>query len=100
MKRTIGFSSLIVVVLTSISYAQLDQIVIAAGTPEDQALQEITKEADAQKKLGLYENFLQKFSSNSAAVAYGNWQISQDGAAPLQTPSRVLPCLDAENCRK
>jgi len=77
MKRTIGFSSLIVIVLTSISYAQLDQIVIAAGTPEDQALQEITKEADAQKKLGLYENFLQKFSTNSAAVAYGNWQISQ-----------------------
>ena len=25
----------------------------------------------------MYEEFVQKFSSNPAAVAYGNWQISQ-----------------------
>ena len=56
---------------------QLDHIVIAAGTPEDQSIQEISKEADAQKKVALYQDFLQKFSSNPAAVAYGNWQISQ-----------------------
>ncbi len=77
MKRTLGFTSLIVVALVSFSYAQVDHIVIAAGTPEDQALQEISKEGDAQKKLALYDDFLQKFSSNPAAVAYGNWQISQ-----------------------
>jgi tetratricopeptide (TPR) repeat protein len=77
MRQTIGFLTLIVLVLVSFSYAQLDRIVIAAGTPEDQALQEITKEADAQKKVTMYEDFLQKFSSNPAAVAYGNWQISQ-----------------------
>ena len=77
MRQTIGFLTLLVLVLVSFSYAQLDRIVIAAGTPEDQALQEISKEADAQKKVTMYEDFLQKFSSNPAAVAYGNWQISQ-----------------------
>lgn len=77
MQRTIGLLTSLVLVLVSFSYAQLDRIVIAAGTPEDQALQDITKETDTQKKLTMYEDFLQKFSSNPAAVAYGNWQISQ-----------------------
>jgi len=63
--------------LSSFCFAQLERIVIAAGTPEDQALQAITNEPDAQKKLSMYEDFVQKFSSNPAAVAYGNWQISQ-----------------------
>jgi tetratricopeptide (TPR) repeat protein len=57
--------------------AQLDKIMIPAGTPEDQALQAISNEPDAQKKTAMYEDFVQKFSSNPAAVAYGNWQISQ-----------------------
>ena len=57
--------------------AQVDHIVIAAGTEEDHALQAISNEQDAQKKLSMYEEFVQKFSSNPAAVAYGNWQISQ-----------------------
>jgi tetratricopeptide (TPR) repeat protein len=57
--------------------AQVDKIVIAAGTPEDQALTAIANEQDAQKKLGMYADFVQKFSSNPAAVAYGNWQLSQ-----------------------
>lgn len=77
MQRTVGVPALLVVVLVSFSYAQSGQIVIAAGTPEDQALQEISKETDAQKRVTMYEDFLQKFSSNPAAVAYGNWQISQ-----------------------
>lgn len=77
MQRTIRLLTSLVLVLVSFSYAQLDRIVIAAGTPEDQALQDITKETDTQKKLTMYEDFLQKFSSNPAAVAYGNWQISQ-----------------------
>jgi len=59
------------------AYAQMDRIVIPAGSPEDQALTAIGKEDDPQKKLAMYEDFLQKFASNPAAVAYGNWQISQ-----------------------
>jgi tetratricopeptide (TPR) repeat protein len=57
--------------------AQIDRLVIPAGTPEDQGLQAIAKEPDPQKKLTMYQDFLQQFSSNPAAVAYGNWQVSQ-----------------------
>ncbi len=79
MKRSLR---LIIVVLTVLCFslllhAQLDKIVIAAGTPEDQALQAISNEQDGQKKLAMYQDFLEKFASNPAAVAYGNWQISQ-----------------------
>ncbi|MFY9559932.1 MAG: tetratricopeptide repeat protein [Terriglobales bacterium] len=59
------------------SFAQLDKIVIPAGTPEDVALAAISNEQDAQKKVAMYEEFVQKFSGNPAAVAYGNWQIAQ-----------------------
>jgi len=66
--------------------AQVDKIVIAAGTPEDQALTAISNEQDSQKKLGMYEDFVQKYSTNPAAVAYGDWQLSQayQGAGDLQ----------------
>ncbi|MGA7751867.1 MAG: hypothetical protein WCB05_03520 [Candidatus Sulfotelmatobacter sp.] len=57
--------------------AQVDRITIAAGTDEDHALQAISNEQDSQKKLAMYEDFVQKFSSNPQAVAYGDWQISQ-----------------------
>jgi len=66
--------------------AQADRIVIAAGTDEDKDLQTISNEQDAQKKLAMYADFVQKYSSNPAAVAYGNWQLSQayQGSGDLQ----------------
>jgi tetratricopeptide (TPR) repeat protein len=82
MKRCSG-SMLLVVLLFSVvvsipnASAQVDRIVIAAGTDEDHALQAISNEQDPQKKLAMYQEFVQKFSANPAAVAYGNWQISQ-----------------------
>jgi tetratricopeptide (TPR) repeat protein len=57
--------------------AQVDKIVIPAGTPEDHELQSISIEQDAAKKLAMYQDFVQKYSSNPAAVAFGDWQISQ-----------------------
>lgn len=57
--------------------AQVEKIIITAGSPEDKAGQAATVEPDAQKRLVLWQDFLQKFSSNPQAVAYGNWQISQ-----------------------
>ncbi|HLB86961.1 MAG TPA: hypothetical protein VJK29_04845, partial [Terriglobales bacterium] len=77
---------LAIVLLPLICRAQVDRIVIAAGTPEDQALQAISNEQDGQKKVRLYEDFLRKFASNPAAVAYGNWQLSQyyQGTGDLQ----------------
>jgi tetratricopeptide (TPR) repeat protein len=82
MKRCSGWLLLVVLFLSftvSIPHAcgQAETIVIAAGTDEDHALQAITNEQDPQKKLAMYQDFVQKFSANPAAVAYGNWQISQ-----------------------
>jgi tetratricopeptide (TPR) repeat protein len=82
MKRCSGSLILVVLFLSfAVSIpqarAQVDRITIPAGTDEDHALQAITSEQDPQKKLTMYEDFVQKFSSNPAAVAYGNWQISQ-----------------------
>jgi hypothetical protein len=67
----------LMVALAPLLHGQLGRIVIPAGTPEDKVLQAISNEQDAQKKLTMYQDFLQQFSSNVAAVAYGNWQISQ-----------------------
>jgi tetratricopeptide (TPR) repeat protein len=80
MKRCIGLLLAVSFVLAlSISQAgaQVERIVIAAGTDEDHALQAINNEQDATKRLAMYEDFVQKFSSNPQAVAYGNWQIAQ-----------------------
>jgi tetratricopeptide (TPR) repeat protein len=63
--------------LLSQARAQVDRIVIAAGTDEDHALQAISNEQDAAKKLAMYQEFVQKFSSNPQAVAYGDWQLAQ-----------------------
>ena len=67
----------LIVILTVVARAQVTRILIPAGTPEDAAIQEITKEADADKRLALLQDFLQKFSANPMAAAYGNVQISQ-----------------------
>jgi tetratricopeptide (TPR) repeat protein len=80
MKR---FARLLVVVplcfllVAALADAQSDKIVIPAGTPEDHDLQAISNEPDAAKKLAMYQEFAQKYSSNPAAVAYGDWQLSQ-----------------------
>ena len=73
--------------------AQVSKIVISAGTPEDQALQAITDEPDAQKRIALYQGFLGQFASNPAAVAYGNWQLSQLYLAAGNT-AQALACGD------
>ncbi len=63
--------------LPELSRAQIDKIIIPAGTPADHDLQAISSENDAAKKLAMYQDFVQKYSADPAAVAYGNWQISQ-----------------------
>src|SRR5271154_659152 len=94
MKRYAGS---LVVVLTFCFFlllpradAQADRIVIPAGTPEDHDLQAISAEQDAAKKLAMYQDFVQKYSSNPAAVTYGNWQISQ----AYQTAGDLNKALD------
>lgn len=63
--------------LASLSFAQIDRIAIAAGTPEDKDLTAISNESDTQKKISMYQDFLQKYASNKMAVAYANWQLAQ-----------------------
>jgi tetratricopeptide (TPR) repeat protein len=77
MKLTRLPGVLVALLLGASLHAQLNRITIPAGSPEDQVLQAISGEADGQKKAAMYEDFLQKFSSNPQAVAYGNWQLSQ-----------------------
>lgn len=70
----------IVVLLLSLSVAGMSQatrIVIGAGSEEDKALQTISAETDAQKRLALLEQFNKDFASNKPAVAYGYWQMLQ-----------------------
>jgi tetratricopeptide (TPR) repeat protein len=79
--------------------AQVSQVLIPAGTPEDQAIQEITKEADAAKQVVLWEEFVQKFSGNPMAAAYGHSQLAQqamargDNAAALEHGEKSLASL-------
>ncbi|MBV8050660.1 MAG: hypothetical protein JOZ80_05695 [Acidobacteriaceae bacterium] len=73
----LAVSGLLILLGSVLLNAQVDKIIIAAGTPEDQSLTAISNEQDSQKKLGMYEDFVQKYSANPAAVAYGDWQISQ-----------------------
>ena len=76
-KLILSFSLLSLAISITQAYAQVDRITLAAGTDEDHALQAITAEQDPQKKLVMYQDFVQKFSSNPSAVAYGNWQLAQ-----------------------
>jgi tetratricopeptide (TPR) repeat protein len=87
MTRTQGsILALLFFLMLPRGYAQVDKIVIPAGTPEDKDLNLITSEPDAQKKVAMYQDFLQKYASNPVAVAYANWQLSQSyqGAGDLQ----------------
>ena len=97
MKRYAGSLVVVVVVcfifIIPLAGAQMDKIVIPAGTPEDHDLQAISSEQDAAKKLAMYQEFVQKFSSNPAAVAYGNWRA--DDFADLPGYWRLTKARDA-----
>ncbi len=67
---------LLVALLAPPVWAQ-SRITIAAGTPEDQELQAISNQGDAQKRTAMLEEFVRKFAANPAAVAYGSWQLAQ-----------------------
>jgi tetratricopeptide (TPR) repeat protein len=76
-RRGLGSALLLGMLSAVLLRAQSGKIVSAAGTPEDRALQAITNEQDQQKQLSMYQDFVQQFASNPAAVAYGNWQMAQ-----------------------
>jgi len=71
----------LLLLLSSTTLAQSSKIMFPAGGPEDVALQNISRESDAQKRKALLLEFVQKFSDNPAAVAYGCSQLSQQALA-------------------
>jgi tetratricopeptide (TPR) repeat protein len=96
MVRVRWSALLIPVLLAAFAHAQLEKIIIPAGTPEDQALQAISNQTDAQKRIPMLQDFVQKFASNPQAVAYGNWQLAQayssagDNAKALEAGDKAL----------
>ncbi len=86
MKRHVILALLMLMLPAVASRAQVGNIgQFSAGSPEDKALQAITAEQDGQKRVTMYEDFIQKFSSNPSAVAYGSWQIAQSYQASGDT---------------
>ncbi len=71
------FVSIAVVLFSLAAFGQNAHISIPAGTPEDKALSAIAAEPDASKRMAAYEDFINTYSSNKAAVAYAEWQLSQ-----------------------
>src|SRR5579872_2418809 len=96
MVRVRWSALLIPVLFAALAQAQLEKIIIPAGTPEDQALQAISNETDAQKRITMLQDFVQKFSTNPQAVAYGNWQLAQaysstgDNAKAMEAGDKAL----------
>ncbi len=73
-----GYLAIFLLVIGTLPVAaQVQNLLIPAGTPEDEAIQSITKEPDDAKRLAMWEQFVSKFASNAAAVAYGDSQIQQ-----------------------
>ena len=75
--RTLMVVALVFFLATALAYGQLDKMTIAAGSPEDKDLSAIANEQDAQKRIAMYQDFVQKYATNPVAAAYGNWQLSQ-----------------------
>lgn len=77
-------------------WAQNARIIIPAGSPEDKELAAIAAEADLQKRISMYEEFNQKYADNKPALAYGEWQLSQqysaagDNAKALEAGDKAL----------
>ncbi|MGZ4815229.1 MAG: tetratricopeptide repeat protein [Terriglobales bacterium] len=74
------------------------KIVIPAGTPEDKALTEISQQADQDKRISMLQDFVTQYASNPAAVAYGNWQLSQqyvtsDPAKAMEYGDKALAAM-------
>ncbi len=72
----VGFSVALALTAT-LAFGQVDRISVSAGTPEDKDLTAIGNENDTQKKVAMYQDFLQKYASNKEMVAYAQWQLAQ-----------------------
>src|SRR5438552_3874277 len=61
----------------TLAFAHVDRLGSPARTAEYNDLNAISTAQDAQKKIAMYQDFLQKYASNPLAVAYANWQLAE-----------------------
>jgi len=73
-------------------WSQNARIVIPAGTPADKDLAAIAAEPDAQKRIALYDDFIQKYANDKAAMAYAEWQLSQQYLSAGDTAKAIADC--------
>jgi len=67
----------ITVLVLALGAGAQSRMVIPAGTPEDQAIQAISKEPDLAKRAEQWKEFVEKYAANPVAVAYGASELSQ-----------------------
>lgn len=75
--------------ISALGFSQVEKIAIPAGTPEDNDLNTISNEQDAQKKISMYQDFSQKYASNPMAVAYADWQLVQSYQSAGDLPKAI-----------
>ena len=92
MKRALFALVLLVAISAG---AQVTQIMIPAGTPEDQATGPILAENDPEKKIALLLDYVQKFASDQQALAWGDWQLSQSYIDQSDTAKALGYCQKA-----
>jgi tetratricopeptide (TPR) repeat protein len=95
--KSVRLLSLLVIFCAAIAWSQ-SKIVIPAGTPEDKALTDISQQSDPDKRVSMLQDFVTQYASNPAAVAYGNWQLSQqyvtsDPAKALEYGDKALSAM-------
>ncbi len=95
--RKVGRLLLILSCISLLSMSgRAQNISIPAGTPEDKDLAAIAAETDPQKRIAGYEEFLTKYTDDKPAMAYAQWQLSQqylaagDPAKAMEYGSRAL----------
>lgn len=96
MRSALRFALSLLIVLSSVAFTQNTRITIPAGTPEDKELAAIAAENDVAKREAGYQEFITKYASNKAAVAFAEWQLSQqyssagDSAKALEWGEKAL----------
>lgn len=89
MRTRICACLLLVLALAASAVAQISRITLAAGSPEDKALQAIANEADATKRLAQYQEFVQQYAAEPQAVAYAYSQMQQLAQASGDLPGAL-----------
>ncbi len=94
MKRWVLF--FLLMATASTAGAQIGKrVLIAANSPEDKALSTISAESDPQKKVAMYEDFIQNFAGSDAVVValemlQADYMKARDYPKVLETGERAL----------